>query len=228
MLRKIISLCIVLLLGLVVMSPGKAYLDSAENRQVELAVPGTFVLQDPDDDQKAEFIKFQLSINAYRERNLIVTGNLEGIRNGSWVALGTTVIPFDWSAESRRIELIFSVDQMIKYQIFGPFRVNVGLKEGQWETPPQVAGFSQKYQPGDFEKAEEIKFKNQPGEISTISQAQRAVETWAQYQGIELGVLKEVFYNYDQWQCDYQTKSGAMVRFLIEPRGLVRLFKIRR
>jgi hypothetical protein len=211
---------------MVVLSPGKAYLDSSANRQVELAVPGTFVLHDPDGDQRAEFIKFQISLNAYRNRNLIVTGNLEGVHNGSWVALGTTVIPFDWSAERRQIELVFSVDQIIKYQIFGPFRVNIGIKEGQWVTSPQVAGFSQKYRPSDFEKAEEIEAENQPGEIRTISQAQRAVETWAQYQEIELGVLKEVFFNYDQWQCDYQTKSGEMVRFLVQPRGLVRLYKI--
>lgn len=222
MLRKIIFLSIILFLGMVLLTPGAVYPDSA----VELAVPGTFILHDPDGDQRAEFIKFQISLKAGRSRNFIVTGNLEGIRHGSWVALGTTVIPFNWSAERHSIELVFSADQIIKYQLFGPFRVNIGLKEGQLETPAQVVGFSPKYQSADFEKAEGIESENKPGDITTISQAQRAVETWAWYQGIELGNVKEIFYNYDQWQCDYQTKSGEIVRFLVEPHGLVRLYKI--
>lgn len=213
---------------MVLLSPEQAYLDSSADWQVEFAVPGSFALHDSDDDQRAEFIKFQLNLKAFRERSLIVTGNLEGIRHGSWVALGTTVIPFDWSAEHQRIELIFSVDQIIKYQIFGPFRVNIGLKEGQWEASAQVAGFSKKYQSTDFEKTVEIDIENKSGEIRSISQAQRAVETWARYQGINLGVLKEIFYNYDQWQCDYQTQSGEMVRFLVESQGMVKLYKISR
>ncbi|MCL6590786.1 MAG: hypothetical protein K6U80_12625 [Firmicutes bacterium] len=222
--RKIVFLSLVLFSGIALLGPGAAYSDCGADRQVEMAVPGTFILHDLDGDRRAEFVKFQIRIKACRKRNFIVTGNLEGIRHGSWVALGTTVIPFNCPAE--RIELIFSADQIIKYQIFGPFRVNIGFKEGQWEEPAQVVGFSPKYQPEDFEKTEGIESANPAGAITTISQARRAAETWAWYQGIELGNLKEIFYNYDQWQCDYQTKSGEMVRFLVEPRGLVKLYKI--
>jgi len=196
--------------------------DVALDQQVELGVPGVFSLGDADHDGKAESIKFKLEVKAYREGNFLVSGNLQGIKNDHWVALDTTVVPFKWSPQHASFVLEFMTVNIVKYKISGPYRVMVSLKDGAWELPAQIAGFSPKYAWTDFSNAGIIT----SGAINTMSEAKMAVETWAQFQTLDPGRLKEISYNYDRWQLDYQKKPGEIMRFLVSPQGTVKLLRI--
>lgn len=196
--------------------------DVALDQQVELGIPGTFSLIDTDHDQKAESLKFSIAITAYREGDFLVTGNLEGMKNGHWVALATTVVPFKWSPQNTTVDLGFLAGNIIKYKISGPYRVTVALKEGGWELPAQIAGFSEKLSWQDFNNGGTIK----TGEISTMAKAKLAAETWAKLKSINTGSLQEINYDYDRWQLDYQGKSGEIMRFLVSPKGTVELLRI--
>lgn len=200
-------------------TPDEVILDD----QVELSLPGTFELVDADQDQKAESIKFRLEIKAYREGDFIVTGNLEGSKKGEWLSLATTVAPFKWSPENSLIELTFNTGNIQKHKISGPYRVNISLKEGNWVLPEQVAGFSPKYSWNGFE----VSATAGNGEVKTLSEAERAAQTWAEYHSVELGKLIDIDYNYDKWQVDYQARRGdSILRFLVTPQGLVKMMKI--
>lgn len=200
-------------------TPDEVVLDD----QVELMVPGTFELVDVDQDQKAESIKFKIDIKAYREGDFIITGNLEGMKKGEWLGLATTVTPFKWSPQNSRIELTFSTDDIKKYKISGPYRVNISLKEDSWVLPEQIAGFSPKYSWDTFEAPITVG----DGEVKTLSEAKRAAQTWAEYNSVELGKLIDINYNYDNWRVDYQARRGSSVlRFLVNPQGIVKMVKI--
>ena len=191
--------------------------------QVELSITGAFELVDADQDQKGELIKFKLEVKAYREGNFIVTGNLEGKHKGQWVGLATTVVPFKWSPDNSVIEMTFTTGNIRKYQISGPYRVNISLKEGNWVLPEQVAGFSPEYSWKSFEDAPTVG----NGEVKTLSEAKRAAQTWAEYHSVELGKLINIDYNYDKWQVDYQARRGGSIfRFLVNPQGLVKMMCI--
>ncbi|HEX7715005.1 MAG TPA: hypothetical protein VF531_13410 [Bacillota bacterium] len=224
MFKKILVFGTLIIIFIALMTPsGADPTDVALDQQVELGVPGTFELVDNNQDQKAEAIQFKLTLKAYREGNFIVTGNLEGNRNGDWVALATTVIPFQWSPDHNQLELKFLAGNILKYKISGPYRVVLSLKEGDWELPAQVVGFSPKYSLSTFSNATTVN----SGSITTISQAQRAAETWADFQNISLGELKQVNYNYDRWELEYRGRSGEALRFLITPQGKVELMRIK-
>lgn len=224
MFKKILIFGTLIIIFITLMTPGGADpTDVALDQQVELEVPGTFEVIDDNQDQKAEAIRFKLALKAYREGNFIVTGNLEGNRNGEWVALATTVVPFQWSPDHNQLELKFLAGNILKYKIPGPYRVVLSLKEGDWELPAQVVGFSPKYSLSTFSNALAVN----SGTITTISQAQRAAETWAGFQNIRLGELKRVNYNYDRWELEYKGRSGETLRFLITPRGKVELMRIK-
>lgn len=223
MVKKILIFGAVLILFIALMTPGGADpSDVALDQQVELGVPGTFELVENNQDQKAEAIQFKLGVKAYREGDFIVTGNLEGNRNGDWVALATTVVPYQWSPEHNQLELKFPTGNILKYKISGPYRVVLSLKEGDWELPAQVVGFSPKYSISSFSNATAVN----SGAITTVSQAQRAAETWADFQDINLGKLERVNYNYDRWELEYRDRSGEAFRFLITPQGKVDLMRI--
>lgn len=226
MLKKILIIGIVMAIGLMFIIPSDATPDEVIlDEQVELLVPGTFELVDADQDLKGESIKFKLEIKAYREGNFIVTGNLEGKQKGKWLGLATTVIPFKWSPDNSVIELTFTTGNIKKYKISGPYRVNISLKEGNWVLPEQVAGFSPEYSWKDFEGAPAAG----NGEIRTLSEAERAAQTWAEYNSIELGKLIDIDYNYDKWQVDYQARQGdSIFRFLVSPQGMVKMMKIKK
>ena len=211
-------------IGLMFIIPSDATPDEVIlDEQVELLVPGTFELVDMDQDNKGESIKFKLEVKAYREGDFIITGNLEGKKKGEWLGLATTVVPFKWSPDNSQIELTFSADNIRKYQICGPYRVNISLKEGDWVLPDQVAGFSPEYLWENFEDASTAG----KGEIKTISDAERAAQTWAEYNSVKLGKLIDINYNYDNWQVDYQARGGdSVVRFLVNPQGMVKMLKI--
>ncbi len=224
MIKKIMIIGIVMGICLMVIIPSDATPDEVIlDDQVELSIPGTFELIDADQDRKGESVKFKLEIKAYREGNFIVTGNLEGKKKGEWLGLATTVIPFKWSPDNSVIEMTFATGKIQKYQISGPYRVNISLKDGNWVLPEQVAGFSPEYSWKDFEDAPTAG----NGEVKTLSEAERAAQTWAEYHSVELGKLIDIDYNYDKWQVDYQAPQGdSILRFLVGPQGIVKMMKI--
>lgn len=210
--------------GLMLIIPSDATPDEVIlDDQVELSIPGTFELVDLDQDQKGEFIKFKMELQAYREGDFIVIGNLEGKKKGEWLGLATTVVLFKWSPDHSVIELTFTTGNIQKYQISGPYRVSISLKEGNWVLPEQVAGFSPEYSWKSFEDGAAAG----DGKVKTISEAERAAQTWAEYHSVELGKLINIEYNYDNWQVDYQARRGnSVLRFLVNPQGLVKMMRI--
>ena len=203
---------------------GAAPNDVVLDQQVQLMVPGNFEPIDSNHDHRYESINFRVDIQSYQESNFIVTGNLEGMKNGQWVSLNTTVIPFQWSPDNKTILLNFKTDNIKKFQINGPYRVTMALKNGNWELPEQVVGFSPKYTSNNFSDQNDVS----QGTISTIAKAQRAVETWAAYKSIKLGKFLGVSFNYDHWQIEYQEKySPEVQRFIVSPQGSVQLLKIK-
>ncbi len=224
MLKKILIIGVVIGISLMFILPSDANQDEVIlDEQVELVLPGTFELVDVDQDQKAESIKFELEIKAYREGDFVVTGNLEGQKKGEWLGLATTVTPFKWSPQNSRIEMTFATGNIQKYKISGPYRINISLKEDNWVLPEQVVGFSPEYHWDSFEPP----VTAGKGEVQSLSEAERAAQTWAEFNSIELGKLIDINYNYDRWQVDYQARrGGSVLRFLVNPQGLVKMIKI--
>lgn len=225
MTKKILIASAILIVLMMFMIPsGAAPTEVVLDQQVELEVPGSFELVDTNHDKLAEEVQFNIGLKAYQEGQFIVTGNLEAMKNGHWVAVGTTVLPFVWSPTHRLIQLTFHAGNIQKEQLSGPYRVTVGLKAGDWELPAQVAGFSPKYDWNIFSSSGEVEV----GDISTVSKAKRAVEIWAAYKDIKLGKLEGIDYNYDHWQLDYKEKFGRTFRFLVSSKGSVELMKIQK
>ncbi len=223
MLKKILVASAVLVVLMMFMIPsGADPTDVVLDQQVELELPGTFELIDANHDESAEELRFKLGMKTYQEGKFIVTGNLEASKNGHWVAVETTVVPFEWSPEHKSMELVFQSGSIRKQRLSGPYRVSLSLKAGSWELPMQVVGFSPKYNWRSFSSED----KDVDGEITNVSNAKRAVETWAQYKNIKLGKLIGVNYNYDRWQLDYKERFGKIIRFLVSPKGSVELLKI--
>lgn len=225
MTKKILIASALLIVLMMFMIPsGAAPTEVVLDQQVELEVPGSFNLVDSNHDKLIEEIQFNIGLKAYQEGQFFVTGNLEAMKNGHWVAVGTTVLPFVWSPTHRLIQLTFHTGNIQKQQLSGPYRVCLGLKAGDWELPAQVAGFSPKYNWDIFSSAGEVEV----GEISTLSKAKRAVEIWASYKDIKLGKLEGINYNYDHWQLDYKERFGRTFRFLVSSKGSVELMKIKK
>ena len=222
--KKILIIGIVMGICLLFIIPSGATPDEVIlDDQVELSIPGAFELVDTDQNRKGELIKFKLEIKAYREGDFIVTGNLEGKKKGEWLGLATTVMPFKWSPDNTVVEMTFATGNIRKYQISGPYRVNISLKEGNWVLPEQVAGFSPEYSWKSFEDMP----ATEKGEVKTLSEAERAAQTWAEYHSVELGKLIDIDYNYDKWQVDYEARRGdSIFRFLVSPQGMVKMMKI--
>jgi hypothetical protein len=221
--KKLLIFVVVIIIFMAVLIPSIAEpTEVALDQQVELGVPGTFSLVDADQDKQAEAIKFHLEIKAYREGDFLVSANLEGRKSGHWVALSTTVVPFQWSPKNTTLELQFMASNIVKYRISGPYRVILSLKDGGLELPAQIAGFSPKYAWKDFSGAGTIA----SGEINTMTEAKTAAETWARFRSLDPGNLTGISFNYDRWQLDYQKQSGEIMRFLVSPEGKVELMRI--
>ncbi len=222
--KILVASAILIVLMMFLIPTGAAPTEVVLDQQVELEVPGSFTLVDNNHDNLSEELHFKIELKAYQEGQFIITGNLEAMKNGHWVAVGTTVLPFVWSPTHRLIDLTFHAGNIKKQQLSGPYRVSVGLKAGDWELPAQVAGFSPKYHWNVFSSDGEVEV----GEITTLSKAKRAVETWAAYKDIKLGKLKGINYNYDHWQLDYKEKYGRTFRFMVSSKGSVELMKIQK
>jgi hypothetical protein len=221
--KKILILVAVFIIYLFLIIPsGGNPADVVLDEQIELLIPGVFQQVDSGQDQKAEALKFMVEVLAYREGDFIVTGNLEGKQGDQWLAIATTVMPFLWTPENNKIELTFPTGNIVKYKISGPYRVIITIRSGDWELPARVAGFSPAYTWKDFRKTERIT----SGEITTGSQAKRAAEIWAEFKTIKLIRLKEINFDYDHWQVDFQGVNGDTLRFLVSPEGTVDLRKI--
>jgi hypothetical protein len=226
MFKKVVVFFVVLCVAVMFVIPINADpTDTVLDQQVTLAVPGEFELFDSDRDQRAEAIKVKIRINAYREGDFIVTGKLEGMQEGSWTEVGTSVIPFRWSQDHDTAELLFYPDRIRRNRISGPFRASISLKEDGWELPLQVIGFSSDYSWDAFEANQRIL---SPGKITDPAQAKRVAEAWAGVKSIKLGKLLKIRFDYDRWNLDYQNKRiGGIIRFVISPQGQVDLLKIK-
>jgi hypothetical protein len=224
--KKVVVLFIVLSIAVMFVIPINADpTDTVLDQQVTLAVPGDFELVDGDRDQYAEAIKVKIRINAYREGDFIVTGKLEGMQDGSWTEVGTSVVPFRWSQDHDTAELLFYPDRIRRNRISGPFRASISLREGEWELPLQVIGFSTDYAWDAFEANQRIL---SAGKITNPAQAKRVAEAWAGLKSIKLGKLLKIRFDYDRWNLDYQYKKfGGIIRFVISPQGQVDLLKIK-
>jgi hypothetical protein len=222
--KILVASAILIVLMMFLIPTGAAPTEVVLDQQVELDIPGSFSLVDNNHDKLAEELQFNLGIQTYQEGQFIVTGNLEAKKSGHWVAVGTTVLPFMWSPDNRTIELTFHAGNIKKQKIPGPYRVTIAIKTANWELPAQVAGFSPKYDWEIFSSEGEVEI----GEISTLSKAKRAVETWAAYQDIKLGKLQGINYDYDHWQLDYKERFGRVMRFMVSSKGSVELMKIKK
>jgi hypothetical protein len=225
LIKKILIIGVAIGISLLFILPSDANQDEVIlDEQVQLMLPGIFEVVDVDQDQKPEAIVFKLDVQAYREGDFVVTGNLEGQKKGEWLGLATTVTPFKWSPQNTQIKLTFTAGNIQKYKISGPYRVNISLKEGDWVLPEQVAGFSPEYPWDSFEAT--VATGN--GEVKSISEAERAAQTWAEFNSIKLGKLIDIDYNYDRWQVDYQSDRGedSVLRFLVDRQGRVKMLEI--
>jgi hypothetical protein len=224
--KKVVVLFVFLSVAIMFVIPSNADpADTVLDQQVTLAVPGDFELVDSDGDQRAEAIKVKIRIHSYREGDFIVTGKLEGMEEGVWTEAGTSVVPFKWGQDHDTVEVLFYPDVIRQNRISGPFRASVGLREGDWELPLQVVGFSPKYAWNAFEENQRI---SASGKISDPAQAKRVAEAWAGLKSIKLGKLLKIRFDYDRWHLDYRNKKrGGILRFVISPQGRVDLLQIR-
>lgn len=229
MLKRISIFGVLLLTAFLWIAPIEA--DPADVRlaqQIQLGLPGSFQLIDADQNGKAEAIEFTISLQAYQEGRFIVSGNLEAVRDGAWIAVATTVIDYEWRPNAAPITLTFSPGEIIKHQLNGAYRVNLSLKQGDWVLPQQVTGFSPEYSWENFENKETIpaKLANQP--IGSTAEAKRAAEWWASFNSLKLGEFLGVNYDYDTWAVNYRDPGNneRILRFLVAPDGTVKLLKI--
>lgn len=225
MLKKTGVFIIILIVVLLVVVPINASpSDVVLDRQVELDLPGVFKLIDDDRNQKAEAIQFSIGLQAYRDCDFLVIGNLEGEADGGWVAVATTVIPFKYANGHDQVILLFYPDDINKLRINGPYRVTVSLQQDSWSLPEQVAGFSPGYSWDDFEVKGDLKTG---GAIASSSAAKRAAEAWAGFNKVKLGKFLEINFNYDSWRVDYQGGGRSRIlRLLVSPAGKIKLLRI--
>jgi hypothetical protein len=226
MVKKVVVLLVLLSIAVMFVIPINADpTDTVLDQQVTLAVPAEFELVDSDKDHRAEAVKVKIRINSYREGDFIVTGKLEGMQDGSWTEMGTSVIPFRWSPDNDTAEIMFYPDLIRQNRVSGPFRASISLKEDDWELPQQVVGFSPKYAWDAFEVERRIASAEK---ITAPAQAKRVAEAWAGLKSIKLGKLLKIRFIYDRWHLDYQNKRpGGILRFVISPQGQVDLLKIK-
>jgi hypothetical protein len=224
--RKFLISLIVLTIVLIFVVPIAATPDDVIlDRQVELIVPGEFQIVDNDQDRLGEALQFTVGVKSYRQGEYLVTGDLEGLQNGVWRTIATTVVPFKWSSEANEVTLLFYPSAIRRDKIDGPYRVSISLKDGDWFMPSQIAGYSPVYSWRQF--SEEI--SQVAGEITSSTDAKQAAEIWANMNQIKLGNFIGVDYNYDRWQVDFlDQRNSQVLRFLIDTKGQIRIIDFKK
>lgn len=145
MAKKIVTFLIMLTVAMMFVIPINADpTDVVLDQQVTLVIPARFTLVDQNNDQQPEAIKAQVQVRSYREGNFVITGKLETKQNGVWTETEAITKPFLWSTTNDTAELIFASDLIRQQKLSGPYRVSVGLRNGDWELPLQVVGFTPK------------------------------------------------------------------------------------
>lgn len=203
--------------------------DALLAQEIQVEVPGEFEIIDEDGNGKAEEVKFTVGINAYQATTLRLTANLEGLVQGVWTPLATSVSSFEWSTDNTRAILVFYPTKLIETEYEGTLRVNLAVAEGDWSLPSQVVGFSSEYSWKQFEVATAVNQEADPSEkILTSAAAKRAAETWAEFNDLDLGRLIKISYDYDQWQVEYEQPDAdeGLIRLLVQADGKVRMLKI--
>jgi hypothetical protein len=151
MLKKIMVFLIILTVAVMFVIPINADpTDVVLDQQVTLVIPARFTLVDQNNDQQPEAIKAQLQVRSYREGDFTITGKLEAKHNGVWTEVGTTTKPFLWTTTNDTAELIFSSGLIRQRKLSGSYRVSASLRDGDWELPLQVVGFTPKYRWNSF------------------------------------------------------------------------------
>lgn len=197
-------------------------------QQIQLEPPGSFQLVDADQNGQAEAVEFSIPLRAYEEGQFIISGNLEAMQDGAWIAVATTVTNYEWRQDAAPIKLTFAPGDIIKQQLDGAYRVNLSVKQGDWVLPQQVAGFSPEYSWETFEDSGVTPQQPAAKQIGSTVEAKRAAEMWAAFNAIELGEFLGVNYDYDTWAVNYREDQGdkRVMRFLVAPDGTVKLLKI--
>jgi hypothetical protein len=145
MAKKIVTFLIMLTVAVMFVIPINADpTDVVLDQQVTLVIPARFTLVDQNNDQQPEAIKTQVQVRSYREGNFMITGKLEAKQNGTWTEIEAITKPFLWSTANDTAELTFASDLIRQQKLSGPYRVSVGLRNGDWELPLQVVGFTPK------------------------------------------------------------------------------------
>jgi hypothetical protein len=145
MTKKIVMFLIILTVAVMFVIPINADpTDVVLDQQVTLVIPARFTLVDQNNDQQPEAMKAQVQVRSYREGNFEITGKLEAKQNGVWTEVGAITKPFPWSTSNNTAELIFPLGLIREQKVSGPYRVSVGLRDGDWELPLQVVGFTPK------------------------------------------------------------------------------------
>jgi hypothetical protein len=119
--------------------------DVVLDQPVTLMLPARFALVDQDNDRQPEAIQARIQIRSYREGDFVVKGKLEAKLNGVWKEVSAVTKPFQWSTTNDTAELTFPAALVRQRKLPGPYRVMIGLRNGEWEQPPQVVGFTPKY-----------------------------------------------------------------------------------
>lgn len=227
MIKKYTIFALVLLVAFLFVAPISADpSDVILDQEVQLAVPGTFRIVDADGNGKAEAIEFTITIKSYREGSFTVIANLEAMEGEEWITVSTTVNTLRWTFRDNQAKVVFYPAKLLEKQLNGPYRVSLALKEGQWELPEQVVGFSEQYTWQMFEEKGEV--DEAADRIASSADAKRAAETWAQLNQIKLGDFVGVSYDYDTWQVDFKPKrgNGRLYRFLVQANGQVKVLRI--
>jgi hypothetical protein len=151
MVKKIMVFLMILTIAVMLVIPINADpTDVVLDQPVTLVIPARFALVDQNNDQQPEAIQTRIQIRSYREGDFIVSGKLEAKRGEEWVELATATKPFQWTTANHTAELTFQTRSIRQRRSSGPYRVRIGLRDGDWELPLQVVGFTPKYRWDSF------------------------------------------------------------------------------
>jgi hypothetical protein len=146
MIKKIVVFLVILTVAVMFVIPINADpTDVILDQQVTLEIPGRFELADRDNDERPKAIKVKVRLHAYRQGDFQVIGKLAAKQDDLWVEVGSVVKPFQWSTANNTVELAFTTREIRRRKLSGPYRASISVRDGAWELPLQIVGFSPQY-----------------------------------------------------------------------------------
>jgi|GEM_PF-1015390 len=189
---------------------------------------GYFSLQDIDGNSIPDHLLYSVQVDPQvTKEGFWLCGELQAVIDGEWQTIaysgrqfcGTDVFRQNSPHTVGDSSLSFYGGEIRRLKVNGPFRLLVKVKGVGFEEQ-RMLGFSPSYQYTDFEASDLVWTQ---GEIKRISEVVKFVAKWAKTQGIPLGDLEEVTYNFDRWRLDYQGLSAVHAkRVWVEPGGEIR------